>query len=231
MSRITISILENETLGLLATAQPFAWIRGVVGWVDVTADVYRQLEVLRSAAGGDKIVGTRHVTTIETDESWLARPTVASGLRSLAAAGVPFDVVVRPWQLGLVATLARTLDSTMFVLDHLGKPPLNSTSLVQWTKDFRSLAASEKVVAKISGLVTEDDWKRWSVDRLRPVVDHALEAFGAGRLMFGSDWPLVELAGGYQPWTNVYEELTKELTEAEQASLDSENVRRIYGLQ
>ena len=88
-----------------------------------------QLETLRAAPGGSKLVGIRHVTTMEADEAWLARPAVARGLKALAAAGVPFDVVVRPWQLPLVADLARTLNTSRFVLDHLGKPALASSSL------------------------------------------------------------------------------------------------------
>ena len=94
------------------------------------------------------------------------------------------------------------------MLDHLGKPALLSRSLADWSTDLTTLAAHENVVAKVSGLITEDDWTARDLDRLRPVVDHALTVFGPGRLMFGSDWPLAELAGGYQRWKDAYEELT-----------------------
>ena len=220
----------SETLDLLSGAEPFAPILGIVGWVDLEADVTSQLDILRAAPGGSKLVGIRHVTTMEADESWLARPKVASGLKALATADVPFDVIVRPWQLPLVANLARTLNTSRFVLDHMGKPALTSSSLAQWSAELKILAAHENVDTKVSGLITEDDWSARGLDRLRPVVDHALEVFGPSRLMFGSDWPLAELAGGYQRWKDAYEELTAGLSAAEQAAIDSGNARRVYGL-
>ena len=141
-----------------------------------------------------------------------------------------FDVVVDPWQLPRVTTLARSVESATFVLDHLGNPPLASGSLEQWSVDIAALAECSNVVAKISGLVTKDDWEQWTVDGLRSVVDFAVDAFGPSRLMFGSDWPLAELAGGYRPWKNAYTELTDQLSPAEQASIDQLTARRVYGL-
>jgi L-fuconolactonase len=118
----------------------------------------------------------------------------------------------------------------VFVLDHLGKVPLTSTALVTWARDLADLATCPNVVVKLSGLVTEDDPGRWSVDRLRPVVDHALATFGPDRLLFGSDWPVVELAGGYGRWVAAYLQLTEDLTAAEQAAIDSANTQHTYGL-
>jgi L-fuconolactonase len=126
--------------------------------------------------------------------------------------------------------LAQSIDSATFVLDHMGNPPLVSETLTQWSADLAALAACENVVAKVSGLITKDDWHHWTVDRLRPVVDHALETFGPSRLMFGSDWPVAELAGGYRLWKNAYLQLTNGLTSVEKASVDVENVSRVYGL-
>ena len=220
----------SETLDLLAAADSFDAILGVVGWVDLQSDVPAQLDSLRSARGGQHLVGVRHVTTMEADESWLSRAEVIRGLASLASAGLPFDVVVEPWQLPLVKTLAQSMESATFVLDHLGNPPIASSDLARWSADIAALAACDNVRAKVSGLITKDDWEHWTVDRLRPVVEHALETFGPSRLMFGSDWPLAELAGGYGLWKNAYLELTDSLTPAEKASIDSASARAAYGL-
>jgi len=221
----------GETFDLLAAAASISPILGVVGWIDLQADVAAQLDALRAAPGGAHLVGIRHVTTMESDDDWLSRSDVVRGLTSLARAGVPFDVVVEPRQLSLVTTLAQSIESVTFVLDHLGNPPIISENLTQWAADLTALAACENVVAKVSGLITKDDWQHWTVQRLRPIVDHALETFGPSRLMFGSDWPLAELAGGYRPWKNAYLQLTEGLTSVEKAAIDGENVSRVYGLQ
>jgi L-fuconolactonase len=220
----------SETLDLLAAASSVAPILGVVGWVDLTADVPEKLDALRAAPGGEHLVGVRHVTFMEADEEWITRADVLRGIKSLASSGLPFDVVVDPWQLPRVTTLARSVESATFVLDHLGNPPLASGSLEQWSVDIAALAECSNVVAKISGLVTKGDWEHWTVEGLRSVVDFALDAFGPNRLMFGSDWPLAELAGGYRPWKNAYAELTDQLSPAEQASIDELTARRVYGL-
>lgn len=220
----------SETLDFLAAADSVGAILGVVGWVDLQTDVPAQLDSLRAAPGGQHLVGVRHVTPMESDKEWLSRPAVARGLASLVSAGLPFDVLVEPWQLPLVKTLAESMESATFVLDHLGNPPIASESLLQWSADLAALAKCENVRAKVSGLITRDDWDHWTVDRLRPVVDHALETFGPGRLMFGSDWPLAELAGGYRPWKDAYLQLTDGLTLVEKASIDAGCASGVYGL-
>ena len=220
----------SETLDLLAAAHSVPTILGVVGWVDVLADVPAQLDVLRAARGGNYLVGIRHVTPMEADDEWLSRADVRRGLTHLASAGFPFDVVVEPWQLPMVTTLAHSMESATFVLDHLGNPPIASSSLARWSADLAAVATCENVLAKVSGLITKDHWDRWTVDRLRPVIDHALETFGSRRLMFGSDWPLAELAGGYRPWKNAYLQLTDGLTLDEKASIDAESATAMYRL-
>ena len=220
----------TETIDLLDAARSVPMILGVVGWVDLQADVLSQLDALRAAPGGEHLVGVRHVATMEADAEWLGRADVVRGLTSLAKAGLPFDVVVEPWQLPLVKTLAHSIESATFVLDHLGNPPIASSSLSRWSADLAALATCENVVAKVSGLITKDDWRHWTGERLRPVVDHALDTFGPSRLMFGSDWPLAELAGGYRRWKTAYMQLTDELTPAENASIDAESASSVYGL-
>ncbi len=220
----------SETVDLLADASRQPALRGVVGWVDLTADVAAQVAGLRSGPGGELLVGVRHVTFVEADERWLARDDVGRGLAALGDAGLTYDLLVGPRQLRLAAEVARRHEATSFVLDHLGKVPMASTSLVTWARDLTELASCPNVVVKVSGVVTEVDWARWSADRLRPVIDHALATFGPDRLLFGSDWPLVELAGGYGRWLDAYLGLTDALTPGEQAAIDGANTIRTYGL-
>jgi L-fuconolactonase len=220
----------SETVDLLATAQTLAPVRGVVGWLDLTADVPAQVRSLRGSPGGDLLVGVRHVTFAEPDVRWLARDDVRRGLAAIGDAGLAYDLLIAHHQLPLAAQVARDLPGTRFVLDHLGKAPLRSTELVTWARDLTDLARCPNVTMKVSGIVTEDDWYSWSTHRLRPVIDHALATFGPQRLLFGSDWPVVELAGGYGPWLEAYLELTDDLPADERAAIDGGNAIRTYGL-
>ncbi|MXS75319.1 hypothetical protein CSIV_01570 [Microbacterium sp. CSI-V] len=190
----------TETRDLLAAAASSEIVRGVVGWVDLAGDVAEQVAGLRACAGGDRLVGIRHLVHRDPDPLWLARADVHEGLRQLAHAGLPFDLVIRHHQAALaVETVAAHPDLT-FVLDHLGMPPLVEGDLDAWADDLERLAAHPHVRAKLSGLPMESDWATWTPETLRPVVEHALGCFGEGRLLFGSDWPLVLLPGGLQRW-------------------------------
>jgi len=222
----------QETLDLLAGAATSSAVRGVVGWVDLTGDVPAQVAALRSARGGSGLVGIRHLAHLERDPSWLLRLDVSAGIDAVADAGLPFDVVIRAHQLGVATQLADRHPDTRLVLDHLGKPPLlaGGADLDRWTVDLAQLARRDNVVAKVSGLTIEDDWKAWTPGRLARVVEEALAAFGADRLMFGSDWPLVNLTGGYVAWRDAYLELTAGLSPDEQAIMDGVTAREVYGL-
>jgi L-fuconolactonase len=222
----------QETLDLLAGAAASSSVLGVVGWVDLTGDVPAQLALLRSARGGTGLVGIRHLAHLEPDPSWLLRPDVSAGVDAVAEAGLAFDVVIRAHQLGVATQLADRHQDARLVLDHLGKPPLQEggADLDRWAVDLAELALRGNVAAKVSGLTIEDDWKAWTPRRLARVVEEALAAFGADRLMFGSDWPLVNLTGGYAAWRDAYLELTAGLGPDEQASVDGGTARGVYGV-
>jgi L-fuconolactonase len=195
----------DETRDLLAAVDG-RMIRGVVGWVDLEGDVAAQLFSLGDGVTGS-LVGIRHLAHLDPDPDWLLRPAVGRGLEALADAGLPFDLVVRPDQLGVAAAVVAEHPRVAFVVDHLGKPPIASGALERWSSDLAKVAAHPQVFAKLSGLTIEADWRAWSVDDLRPVVDLALEVFGPDRLLFGSDWPLVELTGGPASWLDVARQL------------------------
>ncbi|MGC4846238.1 amidohydrolase family protein [Micromonospora sp. DT15] len=222
----------TETVDLLGVAAEDTLVRGVVGWVDLTAaDVAEHLDGLRAARGGERLVGIRHLVQSETDPAYLDRPDVRRGIAAVGAAGLVFDLLVRQHQLPVAARLTRDLPEVSFVLDHLGKPALGSPDMAEWSRDLRSLAASPNTTAKLSGLVTEVPHSHWTPADLRPAVEDALDAFGPERLMFGSDWPVCLLASSYQRWVDTLAELLEGRDGADQASVWGGTARRVYGLE
>ncbi|MEU8254357.1 amidohydrolase family protein [Micromonospora inaquosa] len=222
---------ETETVDLLGMAAEDTLIRGVVGWVDLTAaDVAERLDRLRAARGGERLVGIRHLVQSETDPAYLDRPDVRRGIAAVGAAGLVYDLLVRQHQLPMAARLTRDLPEVGFVLDHLGKPALGRPEMAQWSRDLRALAASPNTTAKLSGLVTEVPASHWTPGDLRPAVEDALDAFGPDRLMFGSDWPVCLLASSYQRWVDTLAELLDGQDGAGRASVWGGTARRAYGL-
>ncbi|MEU8129833.1 amidohydrolase family protein [Micromonospora sp. NPDC049049] len=222
----------TETVDLLGVAAEDTLVRGVVGWVDLTAaDVAEHLDGLRAARGGERLVGIRHLVQSETDPAYLDRPDVRRGIAAVGAAGLVFDLLVRQHQLPMAARLTRDLPEVSFVLDHLGKPALGSPDMAEWGRDLRSLAASPNTTAKLSGLVTEVPHSHWTPADLGPAVEDALDAFGPERLMFGSDWPVCLLASSYQRWVDTLAELLEGRDGADQASVWGGTARRVYGLE
>ncbi|MCT2588220.1 amidohydrolase family protein [Actinophytocola gossypii] len=214
---------EAETDEFLATAGGL--VAGVVGWVDLTApDIADRL-----AGHHELLVGVRHQAEDEPDPRWLLRPDVLRGLHALADADLAYDVLVRPPQLPAAVELAGRVP-TRLVLDHAGKPPIATGAMEPWATAITELARHPNVTCKLSGLVTEADWATWSIDDLRPYADHVLTAFGPDRVMFGSDWPVCELAATYSQVTAAAEALTAGLSEAERAAVFGGTAARVYGV-
>ncbi|MER6175469.1 amidohydrolase family protein [Streptosporangium sp. NPDC001681] len=198
-----------ETTEFLATAAATPEIAGVVGWASLTdptlADV---IAGHRAGTGGHLLVGIRDQVQGHPDD-FLDQPDVRAGLRTVAAAGLVNEVVVRGPQLPSVARAAQALPDSRFVLDHLGKPRVaaGAEGLDEWRALIAPVAACPNVVAKMSGLVAEADWSHWTVEDLRPFVETAVDMFGGGRLMFGSDWPVCEVAASYTQVRAAFEEI------------------------
>jgi L-fuconolactonase len=130
-----------------------------------------------------------------------------------------YDLLVLPHQLPAAIALARRVPDGRFVLDHAAKPPIASGRRQPWEALLRRLAESPNVACKLSGLVTEADWTSWSSGDMRPYTDVVLSAFGPGRVMFGSDWPVCELVTGYGEVLALARELCDGLSEAESAAV------------
>ncbi|MEU8886381.1 amidohydrolase family protein [Streptomyces sp. NPDC048442] len=226
----TVTVAE-ETPEFLALAGAHELIAGVVGWTDLTApDVTDTLAALRALPGGEFLVGIRHQVQAEPDPGWLLRPDVQRGLAAVADAGLAYDLLITPGQLPAAMTAARALPGLRFVLDHLGKPSIARGELAPWEGFVRELATLPNVACKLSGMVVEADWQRWTVSDLRPYAEVVLEAFGASRVMYGSDWPVCRLASSYAEVLGVAGELTSGLSPAERAEVFAGAAERVYGL-
>ena len=219
---------EAEVLLGHAAATPE--IAGVVAWADpASPSLAVTLAGYRALPGGDRLVGVRAQVQGEA-AGYLDRPDVRAGLAVIGAAGLAFDLVVRVDQLAPAARVAAALPEVRFVLDHLGKPEIRAGGFARWEAEIAPLAARPNVTAKLSGLVTEADWERWTVDDLRPYVTAALDLFGPDRLMLGSDWPVCLLAGGYGEVRAAMLAALGDLSEPERAAILGDTASRVYQL-
>jgi L-fuconolactonase len=206
-------------------------IAGVVGWADLTReDLGDELDRLRCLPGGDRLVGLRHLVQDEPDPGWLERPGVKRGLRAAGAAGLAFDLLVRPAQLPAALRTATELSDVRFVLDHGGKPEIAAGRIEPWAGLVAALAGLPNVTCKLSGLVTEAG-SGWSAGDFLTYVDRLLGSFGPGRLMFGSDWPVCMLAASYREVMALARDaLGGRLSPGERDAVFGANAVGVYGL-
>lgn len=225
----TVSSAE-ETAHFLATAEASGGlVAGVVGWADLTADLSAD-ETALPGSGSDLLVGVRHQAEDEPDPRWLVRADVQRSLAALGARGLVYDLLVRAPQRQAALECARTLGEVPFVLDHAGKPRIAAREWEPWASWLTALAACPNVTCKLSGLVTEASWESWTAQQIRPYAEHVLDAFGADRVMFGSDWPVCELAAGYREVRELTTGLLGGCTATERAAVLAATARRVYGL-
>lgn len=228
---VQVGASTDETREFLAYAACTPLIGGVVGWMDLTTpDPAARLDGLEQAPGGWTLRGIRHLIQDEPDPDWLGRPDVRRALAAVADHDLPYDLLIRPPQAQSALRAVRELPQLTFVLDHLGKPPIASGALEPWAGWIRELAAEPNVVCKLSGMVTEADLDSWTVADLRPYTEIAMEAFGAERMMFGSDWPVCNLAATYTEVLDAAILLTSGLSETERAAVFGGTATRVYRL-
>ena len=221
----------EETLEFLGVAASSSLVAGVVGWVDLTApDIADRLASLRSSPGGDALVGIRHQAQDEPDPRWLLRPEVVRGITAVAAAGLSYDLLVKPPQHAAAVELADAVPGVRLVLDHAGKPAIADGGYEPWAAFLSSLSMRPNVFCKLSGLVTEADWTRWTVDEIRPYAEHVLASFGPDRVMFGSDWPVCELAATYAQVHEAARSYTSALSTSEREEVFGGTATRAYPL-
>lgn len=224
---VTVAAETPEMLAL-AAADPLA--AAVVGWTDLTSPaVADELARLVSGPGGSYLAGIRHQVQSEPDPDWLRRADVIRGLRAVATAGQCYDLIVLPHQIAAATYAARTVPGLTLVLDHAGKPPVADGDLGPWAAAIRALAAQPNTTCKLSGLVTQAA-SGARLEAFLPVADVILGAFGAERIMFGSDWPVCLLASDYAGVVDLAQKLVSGLSDAERAAVFASTAARVYGI-
>ena len=216
---------EAETMFMLGIAEAADVVRGVVGWIDFdAADAAARIEAL---AAERLLVGLRPMVQDIADDDWLLRPSLAPLLASMTRHGLVLDALVLPRHLPRLLEVIDRHSDLQFVLDHCAKPHLADGDIARWKQHIAEIARRPNIVCKLSGLVTEARVD-WQIADLRPAVDHVREYFGSQRLLWGSDWPVVNLAGGYDRWFAATETLLADLSSAEKADVFGGNAGRIY---
>lgn len=218
------SLEENRFL--LGLADAHSIVKGVVGWVDLRS---KKVDVqLAEFSRHPKFVGVRHVVQDEPDDNFLIRKDFTNGIGRLAQFKLTYDLLVFPKQLPAAIRLVKKFPNQPFVLDHIAKPPIKSGVISPWREQICELARHPNVMCKVSGMVTEANWKSWKKADFRPYLDVVFEVFGSGRLMFGSDWPVALLAGTYARVFDVAHRYCTALTAAEQKKIFGGNAVRFY---
>jgi len=218
----------EETRWLLELAASSPLILGVVGWVDLRSPEVRSQ--LQSFAGSPKLVGVRHIVQGEPDERFLLQPEFLRGIGVLEEVDLTYDILIYPRHLPVAAEFVRHFPRQRFVLDHLAKPLIKSGSIHPWDAGMRELAGFPNVFCKLSGMVTEADWRNWKPEHMTPYLEIALDCFGPERLMIGSDWPVCTVAASYPQTMNVVlDYFAKYPAEVQQAVLGG-NAQRFWKL-
>jgi L-fuconolactonase len=222
---IAVQARQNleETRWLLELAEQCPFIKGVVGWVDLRSD--RLSEQLQRFAQHPKLVGVRHVVHDEPDDHFMLRPDFRCGIAQLLDFNLTYDLLLFPKHLKVALQLVKEFPQQPFVLDHIAKPKIAERLLSPWNEDLRQLATFPNVFCKLSGMVTETNWKQWQPADFHPYLDVVHEAFGPNRLMIGSDWPVCTVSGDYASVMNI---VTNYISKESQNAILGDNCARFY---
>jgi len=218
----------EETGWLLELAGGTSTILGIVGWVPlVEEDVARHLTTF---SANPKLCGVRHVLHDEKDDFYMLREDFNRGVSLLKNFGLVYDILIFERHLPQTLQFADRHPNQIFVVDHIAKPKIKKGILSPWDKEIVELARRENIYCKISGMVTEADWNNWTEDDLRPYFDTVLDAFGPKRLMFGSDWPVIEVACEYSRWAGIVKAWISQLSSADRSAIMAETAKTAYSL-
>lgn len=218
---------ERDTEWLLRLAGDDPRIAGVVGWTDLAAR--DASELIAALAKSPKLRGLRPMLQDLSDDGWIVSDAVLPAVDAMIAHDLCFDALVYPRHLPYLLRFAERHPALRIVIDHAAKPDIAHREIEPWRAQIAALAELPNVSCKLSGLVTEA-CEHWHSDDLRPYVEHLLATFGAHRLLWGSDWPVVNLAADYSRWFDAAAELTN-LQGDERAALFGDNAARVYGIQ
>lgn len=220
---------ECETEFLLRLADRSKKIAGVVGWIDLSSP--NIVEKLKQCAQFKKLRGFRHIVQDEPDDRFLLRQEILRGIQALNGFGYTYDILIYPKHLSAALELVSRLPEQKFVIDHLAKPLVRENILEPWASQMRAIAKYPNVYCKVSGLVTEANWRAWTEKDFRPYLDVVCESFGAKRLMFGSDWPVCLLASNYSRVKQLIENFLQNFSSLEREQIFGGTATHFYGLE
>ena len=219
---------EEENEFLLNLARENSFIKGVVGWLDFLnedisdrLDYYSQFKLMK---------GFRYILQGQKQRDIMLSSAFKNNIQLLGKHQFTYDILIFPDQLKYATKLVAAFPNQPFVLDHIAKPFIKSGEINEWKNDISELAKHENVCCKVSGMVTEADWTNWKYEDFLPYLDIVFEAFGSTRLLFGSDWPVCNVAGAYLKMISIVQQYTSSLTKAEQGSFWGDNAVKFYHL-
>lgn len=219
---------DQETAFLLQLAKENDFIKGIVGWIDFNAhEVREQLHRLQKEP---LLKGFRHIIQGQPDEAYFTNKAFLSFMTLLAPLGFTYDVLVYHNQLPQAIRFTEKYPDQMFILDHIAKPAIRHKAWKQWKEDMRELARNPNMYCKLSGMITEADWKQWQYDDLTPYMEIAAEYFGTDRLCFGSDWPVALVAGSYTEVVQVVRQFMAQVPTDAREKVMSGNTSTFYKL-
>lgn len=218
---------EGETNFLLELANQHSFIKGVVGWVDLQSELVE--ERLLHFSQHTKLKGIRHIVQAEPN-GFMKQKEFLRGIKTLKKFNLTYDILIKEHQLEEACWFVNQFPDQRFVIDHIAKPLIGKNDRTFWKKNISTLAAFPNVFCKLSGMVTETDWKNWKYADFEPYLDNVFSVFGINRVMYGSDWPVCLVAGSYQQQLRIIEQHITSFSDSEKQLVMGENAARFYNL-
>lgn len=220
---------DEDNHFMLGLADQYSFIKGVVGWVNLQAiNVEDKLKYYHERH--PKMKGFRHVLQADPDDKLMLRDSFKRGISLLNKYNFTYDILIYPKHLKYAAQLAAEFPDQKFVVDHLAKPLIKTKEIDAWKRDIEALSKNLNVYCKVSGMLTEADWYSWRTEDFTPYLDTVFNAFSTNRVMYGSDWPVCKLAGGYNRAMEILQIYTSRFSEQEQEQFYGGNAIEFYNL-
>ncbi|KQB41781.1 Amidohydrolase 2 [Flavobacterium daejeonense] len=227
-----VAVQADQTLAetdfLLDLAAKNDFIKGIVGWADLRATNID--EVLKKYSQFPKLKGFRHVVQGEADHNFMLRPDFLNGIAALEKYNFTYDILIFPHQLGAALELVRRFPNQKFLIDHIAKPYIKDGFYDGWATSMKAIGEHQNVYCKLSGMTTEADYNNWTPEQIEPYMQLVLDAFGADRILFGSDWPVCLVAGNYTKTKELVTNFITKLSPDEQAGIMGKNAIKFYNL-
>lgn len=224
---VQVDQTEDETHQLLSLAHQHEFIKGVVGWIDLrNPKLDSRLEYFSTLK---KLKGFRHIVQSEKP-GFLSQPSFIRGVKTLHSYNFTYDLLIYHHQLAEALSFVKQVTDTRIVIDHIAKPSIAKQAIKEWEKHMMAMAESPNVYCKVSGMVTEAKWRGWTYEDFVPYLDVVIKAFGAGRLMYGSDWPVCLVASQYDEQFSILQNYIKAFSAEEKQKILGENAERFYNL-